>query len=396
MCGQKPLHVKTQLSFFGQVKEFFTGIFDTANWPPRWHCGTWTDFHGWLYILSDLAIFTAYFAIPLLLFRIISKRKDIPFPKIIWLFIAFILLCGTTHLLDAIIFWWPAYRLSALVRFFTGVISIFTVFALYKITPVIYKLRTVEQLEAEIEDRKRAEAESKHNKLMQLAAEELMQKKDEFMSFASHELKTPITSVKACLQVLQKVVKQNDTLDDVAPFVERASKQVNKLTDIINELMDVTRIQAGKLELNRSDFNLMGLVQESIDQCRLGEERRTVTITGDKEVVINGDYTRLEQVLTNFLTNAFKYSAEGEEVDISFYSNPGGGTRVAVTDKGIGIANDKVAQIFDRFYRVENTSQKYSGMGLGLYISAEIIRQHGGQIGVDSTLGEGSTFWFIV
>src|SRR4051812_31215878 len=84
MCGQKPLHAKTQLSFFGQVKEFFTGIFDTANWPPRWHCGTWTDFHGWLYILSDLAIFTAYFAIPLLLFRIISKRKDIPFPKIIW------------------------------------------------------------------------------------------------------------------------------------------------------------------------------------------------------------------------------------------------------------------------------------------------------------------------
>src|SRR5438270_1749178 len=108
MCNSHPITSQhAQIGFFGQVEEFFSKIFNTADWPPRWHCGTWTDFHGWLYIMSDLFIWAAYFAIPFLLFRILYKRKDIPFPGIFWLFIAFILLCGTTHLLDAIIFWWP-------------------------------------------------------------------------------------------------------------------------------------------------------------------------------------------------------------------------------------------------------------------------------------------------
>jgi chemotaxis family two-component system sensor kinase Cph1 len=139
-----------------QVLTFFSKIFNTSDWPPRWYCGNWSDFHGWLYIVSDLAIWAAYFAIPVLLFRIVIRRKDIlPFSKIFWLFIAFIMLCGTTHLIDAIIFWWPAYRLSALVRFATAVISIFTVFALFKMLPTIFNLRTLEELEAEIEERKK-------------------------------------------------------------------------------------------------------------------------------------------------------------------------------------------------------------------------------------------------
>ncbi|MXV16653.1 sensor histidine kinase [Hufsiella ginkgonis] len=140
-----------------QAVEFISGLLNTDNWPPRWHCGSWTDFHGWLYIVSDLLIWASYFAIPLLLFRMIRRRPDMPFPKIVWLFIAFIVLCGTTHLIDAIIFWWPAYRLSALIRLFTGIVSLVTVYALYKILPVVYSLRTVDQLAYEINERKVAE-----------------------------------------------------------------------------------------------------------------------------------------------------------------------------------------------------------------------------------------------
>ena len=139
---------------FQQIKDFFSKILNTHDWPPRWHCGNWTDFHGWLYILSDASIWAAYFAIPFLLIRLIVKRKDIPFNKIFWLFIAFILLCGLTHLMDAIIFWWPAYRLSALIRFITAIVSIFTVYALYKILPLVFTLRTVTELEAEIDKRR--------------------------------------------------------------------------------------------------------------------------------------------------------------------------------------------------------------------------------------------------
>jgi chemotaxis family two-component system sensor kinase Cph1 len=95
----------------------FFKLFNTADWPARWYCGNWTDFNGWLYILSDLMIWASYFAIPLLLFRIVRERTDLPFIKIFWLFIAFILLCGSTHFIDTVIFWCPAYRLSGFVRF---------------------------------------------------------------------------------------------------------------------------------------------------------------------------------------------------------------------------------------------------------------------------------------
>ena len=384
-----------QAGFGGQVKEFFLGIFDTSYWPPRWHCGTWTDIHGWLYIVSDLFIWAAYFAIPFLLFRILNKRKDIPFPKIIWLFIAFILLCGTTHLIDAIIFWWPAYRLSALVRFITAVASIFTVYALYKILPLIYNLRTLAQLEVEIEERKKAEQVVKHHQVMQEAAEELMSRKDEFMSIASHELKTPITSLKASLQFVERMVDKDDVLHPVAPFVEKAVKQVNKLTDIVDELMDVTRIQAGRLELSKTDFNLMDMIEECKEQCIADNNIHTVYINGDSNLVIHADRLRLEQVVSNLLTNALKYSSESGSIFIKF-EKIDNKIKVAVTDKGIGIPEDKLSDIFDRFYRVENTSKSFSGIGLGLYISSEIVKRHQGRIGVESILGEGSTFWFII
>lgn len=397
MCNSRHVNNQhAQVGFFSQVKDFFSKLFNTADWPPRWHCGTWSDFHGWLYIVSDISIWAAYFAIPFLLFRIINKRKDIPFPKLIWLFIAFILLCGTTHLIDAGIFWWPAYRLSALVRFLTGVVSIFTVFALYRILPMIYNLRTLDQLEAEIGERKRAETEMRHHQVMQLAAEELIVKKDEFMSIASHELKTPITSLKASLQVVERMANKNEVLEPVVPFVQKATKQVNKLTEIIHDLLDVTRMQAGKLELNKTDFNLTEIIKECADQCQIEDCLHKIQIDANPVLMVYADKNRLDQVINNFLTNAIKYSPNSSLVSIKAEKLENSKVKVSVTDYGIGIPDDKVENIFDRFYRVENTSKNYSGIGLGLYISSEIIKRHHGQIGVESIFGQGSTFWFII
>jgi chemotaxis family two-component system sensor kinase Cph1 len=395
-CHMNP-HINQHLKagFSDQLSDFFTKIFNTADWPPRWHCGTWTDFNGWLYILSDISIWAAYFAIPFLLYRILNKRKDIPFPKIFWLFIAFILLCGTTHLIDATTFWWPAYRLNTLVRFITGVVSIITVFTLYKILPLIYNIPTQEQLEAEIDERKKAEQEVRHHLIRQHVADEMLIKKDEFMSIASHELKTPITSLKASLQVVERMIYKDDALLPVVPFVGKAVKQVNKLTDIVHELMDVTRIQAGKLELIKTDFNLMEMVKESIEECQVGN-KHDVHIEGDPKLIMHADRNRIEQVLCNFLTNAFKYSPENVPVLISFERRNSSLVNVEVTDYGIGISEDKIENIFDRFYRVESSSHYFSGIGLGLYISSEIIKRHNGEIGVESTYGKGSTFWFTV
>ncbi len=142
-----------------QVVEFFSGILDTSSWPPRWHCGRWTDFHGWLYIISDLLVFSAYFTMPVLIVRYIAKQTSARFHKIYFLFAAFILACGFTHLLDAITFWYPVYRLSALARFITGIISWVTVYYLIRLLPTAFSLKTAAELELEVEQRRKAEEE---------------------------------------------------------------------------------------------------------------------------------------------------------------------------------------------------------------------------------------------
>ncbi|QJD95201.1 hypothetical protein HH214_04565 [Mucilaginibacter robiniae] len=140
-----------------QITDFFSKLFDTHDFPARWHCGNWTDFHGWLYILSDLGIWAAYFAIPILLVRLIIRRKDVPFQGITLLFLAFVLLCGLTHLIDAVIFWWPAYRLSAILRLATAIVSVFAAYALNRVFPLLLNLRSVKDLKIEIAKRKRTE-----------------------------------------------------------------------------------------------------------------------------------------------------------------------------------------------------------------------------------------------
>ena len=142
-----------------EVVDFFRKLFDTADWPPRWHCGNWTKFHGWFFIISDLLVWSAYFAIPLIILKFISRKTDAKFVRAYFLFAAFILACGSTHLLDAITFWFPAYRLNALVKFITGVISWITVFYTIRILPEAMSLKSHAQLETEIQERKKAEEE---------------------------------------------------------------------------------------------------------------------------------------------------------------------------------------------------------------------------------------------
>lgn len=147
-----------------QIIGFFKKLFDSSDWPPRWHCGRWTEFHGWLYIISDLLIWSAYFAIPVIIIRYISRRQDARFLRIYFLFAAFILACGATHFLDAAAFWIPAYRLNALVRLITGILSWVTVFSLIKLLPAAFSLKSQNQLETEITQRKKAEEQIQKQK----------------------------------------------------------------------------------------------------------------------------------------------------------------------------------------------------------------------------------------
>lgn len=129
-----------------QVTDFITRLFQADDWPPRWVCGEWSSFHGWLYITSDIAIWLAYFIIPAIIVFFVQKRRNIPFLPVFYLFGAFIILCGSTHLIDALMFWWPGYRLSALLRLVTALVSLATAFALIRDLPKIIEQKPEDEL----------------------------------------------------------------------------------------------------------------------------------------------------------------------------------------------------------------------------------------------------------
>jgi PAS domain S-box-containing protein len=236
-------------------------------------------------------------------------------------------------------------------------------------------------------------ANQKNESLLEIS-KELNNKKDEFISVASHELRTPLTSIKASLQFLSTLINKGDDLGKVKHFLNKADSNINKLTRLIGDLLDVSRIEEGQLMLNRSDFNISKLIDEVTEQFNLSGTYEII-IQGRKDLVINADIQRIEQVLVNFLNNAIKYAPDSRRIliNIEVATNM---TKVSVQDFGIGISKEKLPYLFDRYYRVENMDNQFSGMGIGLYICDEIIKRHGGAIGVESFLQKGSTFWFSI
>ena len=232
-------------------------------------------------------------------------------------------------------------------------------------------------------------------KLIDEATRDLLNKKDEFISIASHELKTPITSLKAALQMIERMTMQKEEMKPAQSFVQKGIKQVDKLIELIRDLLEVTKIQAGKLELKKTHFVLGELLKECCDDLHAQSDKHQLIIKGETNIGVYADRNRMEQVLVNLISNAIKYSPGAGKVVVKV-TESGHAVKVAITDFGIGIPKDKLPFLFDRFYRVDDSSQRYSGLGLGLYISAEIVRRHEGQIDIESTPGKGSTFWFTI
>ena len=211
-----------------------------------------------------------------------------------------------------------------------------------------------------------------------------MKKKDEFMSVASHELKTPITSMKASLQIVKRLTQTGKMQPQVDIFIDKANRQAEKLSELVSDLLDVTYLHAGKMQFNQSEFKISEAINESVEQIITTDSKHRLEIEGDAEVTVYADKH-----------HAVKYSPDADLIKIRLSTNKKI-IRVEICDFGIGIAQDKTHYVFDRFFRVQESSQKFSGLGLGLYISAQIIERHNGKVGVVSELGKGSTFWFTL
>ena len=232
-------------------------------------------------------------------------------------------------------------------------------------------------------------------KSIDVATVELLRKKDEFISIASHELKTPITSLRLMLQMMERTAVKSEEMKVFIGVVKKSIKQVDKLVGLIKDLLDVTNIHSGKLELQKTTFLLDDLVRECTEQLQMQSPGHQLIIEGDTGITVNADRNRMEQVFVNLISNAIKYSPDAHKVIIRV-ERVAGGVKVSIIDFGIGIPADKFPMIFDRFYRVDEKSQRYAGLGLGLYISSEIIKRHNGHIDIESEVGKGSTFWFEI
>ncbi len=219
-------------------------------------------------------------------------------------------------------------------------------------------------------------------------------RKNDFIAMVSHELKTPLTSMKGFLQVLQ-IQNENENMGNNY-LLDKADQQINKMTNLINSFLNVSRLDAGKIHLEKYSFFISDLVNEVLNEMQFITRDYIVFLQPCEPVRVFADYEKIGQVINNFISNAVKYSNRETQIDIDC-SKINNNVQVSIKDEGRGIAPHDKERLFDRFYRVENKyNTTVSGFGIGLYVCAEIIQRHGGKVWVESEVGKGSIFYFTL
>lgn len=227
------------------------------------------------------------------------------------------------------------------------------------------------------------------------------QRKEDFLKMVSHELKTPVTSIKGYVQLLLSLTEKSGDIKPgklpLKPSLERINHQINRLTRLISEILDLTRIEENKLELQKQEFDLNELVEETVQDINYTNTQHKIKIDHQINCRIFADKDRMGQVLINFVTNAIKYSPECENIQVSVKKYRKNRVQVGVKDFGIGIAKSDQKKIFKRFFRISKKDEDtYSGFGIGLFLAKEIIERHNGEIKINSELGKGAEFSFIL
>lgn len=360
-----------------QLIEFFLGLFDTNQWPARWHCGHWTNFHGWLYIVSEAMVWLAYFLIPLIILNYLHRKKsEIKFKKVYLLFAAFILLCGSTHFLDAMMFWVPMYRLNALVRFITGIVSLFTVWYLVKLLPVLFSQKTNLELEKEIARREEAEVKlAEANKNLEA-----------FAFVASHDLQEPLRKIGLYAEKLSVTNEKN--LDSTG--IQTLSKIVNSSARLRTMIDDVLKLSSIRESIKLEEIDLAVPLERAIADLEVKIQEKDAIINIGELPKVRGNAGYLSHLFMNLISNSIKFSNRRPIINITS-EQKGNIAALHFEDNGIGMDEQDLEKIFTAFHRLHSKS-RYEGSGLGLAISKRIIDVHNGNISVKSEIDEGTTF----
>jgi signal transduction histidine kinase len=222
--------------------------------------------------------------------------------------------------------------------------------------------------------------------------------KDEFTSIASHELRTPLTSLKAAGQLLLRRTRQGEYPPHGIGLINTIVQQADRMTRLIEELLDVSRIQSGKLPFKLEKFDLATLVTEAVETSQMSHPEYTFDVHADEQVLVRADKDRISQVLSNLLDNAVKYNTPGGSVRVGVRARENAQeAELTVTDRGIGFEPQQSEEVFERFARLGNVANHSRGMGLGLFICRQIMEAHGGNIEAHSDgPGKGATFTVTV
>ncbi len=238
------------------------------------------------------------------------------------------------------------------------------------------------------------------NKIAEEQEEELRQskiideKKNEFISIASHEIKTPITIIKAYAQMVKAL--KYECSDPVKSILEKIDGQSTKLLSLVQQLLDISKMENGHLQYSLEKIELSPFIIEMVSVTKFLIPNHEVNVTLDDNVSVMIDRLRMEQVFSNLLGNAAKYSAKNTNIHVTCAIEDHQFVKVSVMDKGIGMSAVSIESIFNKFYRSKDVMRTHAGLGMGLYIASKIVTDHGGKIWVDSVEGEGSTFHFTL
>ncbi|HZX30918.1 MAG TPA: ATP-binding protein [Rhodocyclaceae bacterium] len=363
---------------------------------PHGYCISWSPPLVGTYLVSDLLIFLAYFSMPVAIGYFARRRPDFPYPWLLWMFAAFILACGTTHLMGSIILWQPLYWLDAGLKAVTAVISVITAIALWPMLPRALKIPTAAQLQKinddlrrEIGERQRVEEE------LRQANEALLKSNQDLQHFAhvaAHDLQTPLRSISVFTQLLQRNFK-GELGEEAEQWMGMVTDGTTRMQALIDDLLAYSRLDSLARPFEPTDCrrvfdearsNLMARIQETGAEVTCGE---LPTVWADR--------VQLAQVLQNLIENGIKYNTTTPPKVRVGAEQRDGEWVISVADNGIGIAPKYHQRVFEIFRRL-HTQQEYPGTGIGLAICQRIVERHGGRIWVESRDGTGSTFYFTL